>query len=81
MQTTGTVREIDELGRIVLPAEIREKLGVRKRDSVEFFWRDGHLVLGRHEPACAFCGGKDGLATFAGENVCRACRAKISELK
>lgn len=81
MKATGMVRKVDALGRIVLPAEIREKLGVREKDSMEFFWSDDHLVLEKHEPACTFCGGTDGIVTFAGKNVCRACRAKISESK
>ena len=81
MKTMGIARKVDALGRVVLPAEIRERLDVREKDSIEFFWYDNHLVLEKHEPACTFCGGTNGIMTFAGKNVCKACRAKISELK
>ncbi len=81
MRATGIVRRVGEMGRIVLPAEIRKKLDVRERDSIEFFWYDNHLVLEKHEPACTFCGGTDGVVTFAGKNICEACRAKISRLR
>ena len=80
-KAAGMVRRVDELGRVVLPAEIRKELGVRENDSVEFFWCGGRLVLKKHEPACAFCGGADGLAAFAGKNICRACRENIAALK
>ena len=81
MKATGLVRRIDELGRIILPAEIRKQLDIKGRDSIEFFWYDNHLVLGKHEPVCTFCGGTDGIITFAGKNICKECRAKISKLK
>lgn len=51
MKSTGFVRKVDGLGRIVLPAEIREELGVWEKDGVEFFWYGGHLVLEKYEPA------------------------------
>lgn len=81
MKATGIVRKVDAVGRIVLPAEIRERLNIGGKDSIEFLWCDNHLVLEKHEPACAFCGGTDGIATFAGKNICRACRAEISKLE
>ena len=81
MEATGIIKKIDEMGRIVLPAEIRKKLDLQKKDRIEFFWHDNHLVLQKHEPACTFCGGTDGIVAFAGKNICKACRAKISKLK
>ena len=51
MKSTGFVRKVDGLGRIVLPAEIREELGVREKDGVEFYWYGGPLVFVKYEPA------------------------------
>lgn len=75
------VRKIDELGRIVLPAELRQELDLKERDGVEISLREGSLVLKRHEPSCIFCGGTDDIKAFGGKNICKACRDKISKLK
>ncbi len=56
MKATGIVRKVDELGRIVIPMELRRTLDIEKEDSVEIFVDDGSIVLRKYEPACIFCG-------------------------
>lgn len=80
MQSTGIVRKIDELGRIVLPQELRAKLDVGAKDGIEFYWQDNCLLLKKHEPACTFCGSADGIVLYEGKNICKACREKITNL-
>lgn len=80
-KAAGIVRTVDALGRIVLPAEIREKLGVRENDGLELLWDGDRLLLQKHEPACTFCGATDDVVPFASKAICRACREKISKLR
>ena len=56
MKSTGVVRKIDELGRFVLPIELRKNLGINNRDAVEIFVEDDKIILKKYEPSCIFCG-------------------------
>ena len=56
MKSTGVVRKIDELGRFVLPIELRKNLRINNRDSVEIFVEDDKIILKKYEPSCVFCG-------------------------
>ena len=73
MKSTGIVRKVDELGRIVLPIELRRNLDIEERDPVEIFLEGDKIVLQKYEPACLFCGSSNGLAQYRGKNVCREC--------
>ena len=78
LETTGFVRRVDEMGRMVLPKELRRLLGIAAGDSVEI-WIDGdQVVLVRHIEACVFCGGQLDLMLFKGKRVCRPCRRDAS---
>lgn len=78
MKSTGMVRKIDELGRIVLPIEIRKTMGIENRDAIEIFVDEDKIVLKKYEPACIFCGNADNVTYFRGKLVCNEC---ISALK
>jgi len=78
MKGTGIVRKVDELGRIVLPIELRRTLGINERDAVEIFVEGQRVILQKYEPACVFCGSSDGITDFKGRNVCKKCRKQIS---
>lgn len=81
MESAEMLRKIDELGRVILPAEIRKRLDVKENDSVDFSW-DGHqVILKKHGPICSFCGSTDNLLLFAGKYICKACLDKLSQLK
>lgn len=80
VKATGIVRRIDELGRIVLPVELRRVLEISERDALEIFVEDNKVILQKYHPACIFCGSKDGLRTFHDHQVCEDCCQKMSNL-
>lgn len=78
MKPTGIVRRIDELGRIVLPVELRKTYDIHERDSIEIFTDDDNIILKKYNPTCTFCGEAMNLSTFKGKLVCPKC---VEDLK
>ena len=78
MKSTGIVRKIDELGRVVLPIELRRTLDIDIKDSLEIYVDNDSIILKKYAPACIFCGNADNVTNFKGKNVCENC---IKELK
>lgn len=79
MKTTGIVRKVDELGRIVLPIELRRTLGIDEKDSLEIYVDENTIMLKKYEPACIFCGSADNVINFKGKNVCEHCRNELQK--
>lgn len=79
MKSTGIVRKVDELGRIVLPIELRRNLDIEERDPVEIYLDGDKIVLQKFEPACLFCGSSQGLVNYRGKNICAACARNIGK--
>ena len=77
MKSTGIVRKVDELGRVVLPIELRRTLDIYEKDSLEIYVDGDMIVLKKYEPACIFCGQAKNVDTYKGKNVCNACRSDI----
>ena len=73
MKATGIVRKIDELGRVVLPIELRRTMNLNERDPVEIFLEGESIVLRKYEAACLFCGGMHNLVSFKGKQICGDC--------
>lgn len=73
MNTTGIIRKVDELGRIVLPIELRRVLDIAERDEMEISLEDDKVILKKHEPTCIFCGETRRLVSYRGKSVCREC--------
>ena len=73
MKSTGIVRKIDELGRIVLPIEMRNRLEIGPGVGVEIFFEDSSIILRKYAPSCVFCGETEGLIEYKGRKVCRHC--------
>ena len=73
MKATGVVRKVDELGRIVLPIEIRRNLDIHERDQLEIYLEGDRIILRKAEMNCVFCGSSRGLSEYKGKNVCREC--------
>ena len=71
MKSTGIVRRVDELGRIVLPIELRRSLNINERDTLEIFVDDEKIVLKKYEPADIFTGNMDDLIEYMGKKVSR----------
>ena len=80
MKSTGIVRKVDELGRIVLPIELRRTLDIAERDELEIYLDDDKVVLKKYEPSCIFCGYSCGLVTYHGRNVCMECIENMSNI-
>jgi len=80
MKSTGVVRKVDELGRIVLPVEIRNVLDINPKDAIEIFTDNDKIVLKKYQPACIFCNDVENVVYFNGKRVCNACIDKLKEL-
>lgn len=80
MKSTGIVRKIDELGRIVIPKELRRSFDIKdNEDALEIFVEGNTIVLKKYEPACIFCNNLKDVATFKGRNVCPECMKEIKD--
>ncbi len=77
MKSTGIIRKVDELGRIVLPIEIRRTLDIGERDELEIFMDNDQIVLQKFEPSCIFCSSSQGLVSYRGKNICQECVCNI----
>ena len=73
MKSTGIVRKVDELGRIVLPIELRRTLDIAERDSLEIYIDGANVVMKKYQPACIFCDSAKDIVSFHGKNVCPKC--------
>ena len=79
MKSTGIIRKVDDLGRIVLPIELRRTLDISERDELEIFMENDRIVLQKFEPACVFCGSSQALVSYRRKNVCQKCIKNMSE--
>jgi AbrB family transcriptional regulator, transcriptional pleiotropic regulator of transition state genes len=77
-RSTGIVRHIDELGRIVIPIEIRKRLGIGERDPVEISVHGDTILLEKPHSVCIFCGSEHELGEHRGRAVCRSCIHELS---
>lgn len=73
MKSTGIVRKVDQLGRIVLPKELRKRLGMPEGTPLEMGVDGDEIILGKYKPACIFCGGTADVVKYKGKNVCQKC--------
>lgn len=79
MKSTGIIRKVDDLGRIVLPIELRRVLDISERDELEIYMENDRIILQKFEPACVFCGSSYSLISYRGKNVCQGCVRKMAE--
>lgn len=77
MRSTGIVRRLDELGRIVIPIELRRTLDLADRECLEIFTEGDQIILKKYEPACIFCGEVKDVINYKGKNVCKQCLEDI----
>lgn len=73
MKSTGIIRKIDELGRIVLPKELRKKLGINIKDPMEIYTDSESIILRKIEDKCVFCGNTKDLVSFKDKLICKSC--------
>ncbi len=79
MKSTGIVRKVDELGRVVLPIELRRTMGIAERDPLGIYVDQDKIIFIKYEPACIFCGNASDVQIFHGKNVCRECATDMAE--
>lgn len=79
MKSTGMVRKVDELGRIVIPMEIRRTLSIEQKDPLEIYVDGDRIILRKYGEECVFCGGSEDLAEYEGKFVCAACIKKLAD--
>ena len=81
MKATGIIRRVDELGRIVLPMELRNKFGILEKDPMEIYVDGNCIILKKHEPNCIFCGSTKKLIEYEGKLVCEKCISNLQKNK
>ena len=77
MKSTGIVRKVDELGRIVIPIELRRTLDIGIKDSLEIYVDNDQIILKKYTPACSFCNNASDILHFKGKNICSVCLKEL----
>ena len=80
MKSTGIVRKVDELGRVVIPIEIRNKFDIAEKDPIEIYVDGSSIILKKYEPNCVFCGNTKNLISYKDRLVCSKCAQKLASL-
>lgn len=78
LKETGIVRKVDELGRIVLPIELRRTLDIAEKDAIEIYVDGDAIMLKKYAPSCVFCGETKGVTLYKDKIICTSC---VQELK
>lgn len=78
MKSTGIVRKVDDLGRIVLPIEMRRTLDIAEKDTLEVYVEGESIILRKYQDACVFCDSVRDLVNYKGRCVCPECIAALS---
>lgn len=81
MKSTGIVRRVDELGRIVIPIELRNKLKIAEKDPIEIYVDGSSIILKKHEESCIFCGSTKNLSEYKGKLICSKCLQNITKIE
>ena len=77
MKTKGLIRHVDELGRIVVPKEMRKKLDIKEGSLIEITMEGDTIVLKKDQAICVFCGAEGEMGAFKGKTVCKSCLAEL----
>ena len=81
MKSTGIVRKVDELGRIVLPIEMRRTLDIAEKDALEIYVEGNSVILKSYKPSCIFCDSNKDIVQFKGKNICPKCLRELTDLQ
>ncbi|HOJ09181.1 MAG TPA: AbrB/MazE/SpoVT family DNA-binding domain-containing protein [Clostridiales bacterium] len=79
MKSTGIVRKVDELGRVVLPIELRRTLDIAEKDALEIYVDGSTIILKKYEPACIFCNDAKDVVSYKGKNICQNCMKELKK--
>ena len=78
MKATGIVRRIDDLGRVVIPKEIRRTMRIREGDPLEIYTEGNSVILRKHEASCVFCGSNKKVTLYKDKCICDNCRRELA---
>lgn len=81
MKDTGIVRRVDELGRIVIPIEIRNQFNINEKEPLEIYLENSHIILKKFEPNCIFCGNTKNLVEFKNKLICSGCKNRLGKIQ
>ena len=81
MKSTGIIRRVDELGRVVIPIEIRNQFNIVEKDPIEIYVEGSSIILKKFEPNCIFCGNTKNLLNYHDKLICKNCSKKIGQLE
>ncbi|NLN88434.1 MAG: AbrB/MazE/SpoVT family DNA-binding domain-containing protein [Syntrophomonadaceae bacterium] len=79
IKSTGIVRDVDPLGRVVIPIELRKTMDIQEYDPLEIYTNDNQILLKKYQPACILCGSAENLSTHQGKKICQICRTGIAK--
>ena len=79
MKSTGIARKVDELGRVVLPIELRRVMDIAEKDALEIYVDGSTIILKKYEPACIFCGDAKDVTVYKGKNSCPNCMQELKK--
>ena len=77
VKSTGIIRKVDELGRIVIPIELRLMLEIQEKDPLEIFIEGSSIILKKYKPNCIFCGSNKDLKLYKDKLVCARCKEEL----
>jgi transcriptional pleiotropic regulator of transition state genes len=80
LKSTGIVRKVDELGRVVIPIELRRTLGIAEKDALEIFVDGERIILKKYEPACIFSGNAEDLVYYKGKMISKEVIRELAEM-
>ncbi len=79
MKSTGIVRRIDDLGRVVIPKELRKVMNIGKKDPMEIYTEGGNIILKKYNPGCFICGSVEDTIEYKDKVVCKDCLKEIQK--
>lgn len=77
MKSSGITRRIDELGRVVIPVEMRRALDIGDREALEISVESDGIMLRRAHVGCVFCNSNKDMSLFHGKSVCSKCMQEL----
>lgn len=80
MKSTGIIRKVDELGRVVIPIELRTQFNIAEKDPIEIFVEEDRIVLRKYEKSCLFCENTKKLSEYKGKLICNKCLKQIKNI-
>lgn len=80
MKATGFVKQIDDMGRVVVPKEIKKKMNLENRDYLEVFVNGDEIILKKYQPGCIFCGEVGDVHNFKGKLICPICISQLTDV-